>query len=303
MFTSYYNESIRKVEVAFGSLFNNIQLKKTNSSGVVEYHRVPLSYGPKEKFLRRIEQQSSISNSTKVLITLPILGFNITDISYDGGRKRNTIQRRRNHVAGGSAEYMRYNYTEVPYNFNISLYGFVRHMNDSLQIMEQILPYFTPEFNVTINFNDVHKKVDIPIILNTVSMEEDYEGEFDTRRNITTEFSFTVKGNVYGPIKKNHVIAYTETTFFNLFDEQWSSSGPTGAMSRIDVGISGASLDTTLGIAGASISDYTTYTNIYSAGTSGTTGGDPGGTYGWTHIDTYGNTYYGAYRYPPAPNE
>ena len=300
MFTPFYNESIRKIVVAFGSLFNNIQLRSTNSNGDLELIRVPLAYGPKEKFIRRLEEQSSISNSTKVQITLPTLGFNITDITYDSSRKRNTMQKRRKHVSGASAEYMSYNYAEVPYNFSISLYGFTKTMNDSLQIMEQVLPYFTPEFNVTVNFNDVNKKVDIPIILNNVTLEEDYEGDFDTRRNITTQFDFTVRANVYGPIKKSAVIAYTETSFFNLFDDNYLSSGPTGAFSRIDVGISGSSTDTSLAISGASIGDYTVYTNIYSRGPSGTTAG---GTYSYTNIDTYGNTYADAYKYPPAPNE
>lgn len=299
MFTPYYNESIRKIVVAFGSMFNDIQLRQTNSLGDLELIRVPLAYGPKEKFIRRIEEQSSISNSTKVQITLPILGFNITDITYDSTRKRNTMQRRKTHVAGSTAAYMSSNYTEVPYNFNISLYAFTRTMNDSLQIMEQILPYFTPEFNVTVNFNDVNKKVDVPIVLQSVSLEEDYEGDFDTRRNLTSEFSFTVKANVYGPVKKSNVIAYTETTFFNLFEENYLTSGPSGALSRIDVGVSGSSFDTSLPISGASIGDYTVYTNIYSQGASGTAGG----TYSYSNIDTFGNTYADAYKYPPAPNE
>lgn len=300
MFTPYYNESIRKIVVAFGSMFNDIQLRQTNSSGDLELIRVPLAYGPKEKFIRRIEEQSSISNSTKVQITLPILGFNITDITYDSTRKRNTMQKRRTHVAGSSAEHMSFNFTEVPYNFNISLYAFTRTMNDSLQIMEQILPYFTPEFNVTVNFNDVNKKVDVPIVLQSVSLEEDYEGDFDTRRNLTSEFSFTVKANVYGPVKKSSVIAFTETTFFNLFEENYLTANPSGALSRVDVGISGSSSDTSLSISGASIGDYTLYSNIYSAGPSGSTAG---GLYSYTNIDTLGNTYADAYKYPPAPNE
>lgn len=300
MFTPYYNETIRKIVVAFGSLFNDIQLRQTNSNGDLELVRVPLAYGPKEKFLRRIEEQSSISNSTKVQITLPILGFNITDITYDSTRKRNTMQKRRRHVSGASAEYMSFNYTEVPYNFNISLYSFTRTMNDSLQIMEQILPFFTPEFNVTINFNDVNQKVDVPVVLQSVSLDEEYEGDFDTRRNLTSEFAFTVKGNVYGPVKKSEVIVATETTIFSLFDENYLTSGPSGALSRIDVGVSGSSSDRSLAISGASIGDYTVYTNIYSQGPSGTTAG---GTYSYTNIDTFGNTYADAYKYPPAPNE
>ena len=108
MFRHFYNESIRKIVVAFGSLFNDIEIEQTNSGGTKEYVRVPLSYGPKEKFLRRIEEQSSISNSTRVMITLPRLGFDITEISYDGQRKRNTMNKRVTNLPGATGGLMRY---------------------------------------------------------------------------------------------------------------------------------------------------------------------------------------------------
>jgi hypothetical protein len=293
MFNSYYNESIRKLIVAFGSLFNNIQIQNTNSGGDSQLIRVPLSYGPKEKFIRRIEESSSISGSTKVLITLPRLGFNITDIVYDPARKRNTVGKRYYYKTGATGGHPSYSYSEVPYNFNMSLYSFTRTMTDSLQIMEQILPYFTPEFNVTMRFSDLNPKVDIPIILTGVNMEEEYEGDFDTRRNITAQYDFTVKSSVFGEVKQRNTILYTETTFFELVGDGYKSSGPTGAMSRIDVGVSGASSD---GGAGFTSNNYLTYTNIYTIGPSGGSTGYTGGRY---NMDTYGNTYMGASYNPP----
>ena len=284
MFRSYYNESIRKLVVAFGSLFNNIQIKNTNSSGTEEIIRVPLSYGPKEKFLRRIEEASSITNSTKVQITLPRLGFNITNIQYDPQRKRNSLSRTYHYPTGATAGFPSYSYAEVPYSFDFSLYGFTRTMTDALQITEQILPYFTPEFVVSINFDNVNDAVDIPSVLNNVIMEEDYEGDFDNRRSITTQYDFSVKSYVYGETKKANTILYTESTFFEMVEDNYLRSGPTGAMSRVDVGVSGASASGSV-----TAGNFVSYTNIYSRGPSGS-----GMTSGQRYIDTYGNTYEGA---------
>jgi len=292
MFRSFYNESIRRLVVAFGSLFNDIRLQTKDSSGNPEYIRVPLSYGPKEKFLRRIEETSSISDPTKVQITLPRLGFNITDISYDPTRKRNTLQQRRTILSGGTGGLAASSYAEVPYNFSFSLYGFVKNMTDALQMTEQILPYFTPEFNVTVNFNDLNKRVDIPIILNNVLIEEEYEGDFETRRNITTQYDFIVKSYVFGELKKKSTILYTENTFFSLVgDNHLIGSGVTGAISRVDVGVSGPSL----GSEGATMNNYTMYTNIYTRGPSGST------LDGQRNIDVYGDTYAGASYNAPNP--
>ena len=297
MFTPFYNESIRKLIVAFGSLFNNIQVQNTNSSGNKELIRVPLSYGPKEKFIRRIEEASSISDSTKVQITLPRLGFNITGIAYDGQRKRNTLGKRFNfkdsNNAGTSGGYPSFSFSEVPYNFNISLYSFTRNMTDNLQIMEQILPYFTPEFNVTVNFGTLNPKVDIPVILTGVNLEEEFEGDYDTRRNLTAQYDFTVKSSVFGQVKQKHTVLYTETTFFDLVGDNYKLSGPTGALSRVDVGVSGTSSGINTMATGG---NFTTFTNVYVQGSSA--GGNTGS--GSQHfIDAYGNTYPGASYNPP----
>jgi len=299
MFTPFYNESIRKLIVAFGSLFNNIRISTTNSQGETDHIKVPLSYGPKEKFLRRIEESSGISDHTKVQITLPRLGFNITDMTYDSTRKRNTIQRRYYHPKGYTYDggHRAFEYSEVPYNFNISMYGFTRTMTDALQITEQVLPYFTPDFIVTVKFDEnAHSKVDIPFVLNNVTIEEEYEGDFQDRRNITTQYDFSAKSYIYGPRKNSKVILFTENTFYSYFGtttdlENVSVQGLTGALGRVDVGVSGASTD---GGTGYSAGNYITFDNRYSLGPSGS-----GPILGPRYIDTFGNTFAGASYNPP----
>ena len=282
MFTHFYNESVRKLVVAFGSLFNDIVISRKDSSGTeTEKIRVPLSYGPKEKFITRLNNFNSLSETAKSEITLPRLGFEISDVTYDSSRKRNTLNKSRFTTQTGEGLTLDFAYAEVPYNFSFALSAFTRNMDDGLQIMEQVLPFFTPEFTVSINFTSLHDKIDIPIILNSVALVEDYEGNFDTRRNIQIDFSFTAKSYVFGPTKNSSVIRQTKTVFFNDGLSDWiygptgaTSAGATGALSRVDVGLSG---DT------GTVSGYTAETNIFVRGATGSTAGPP--------IDAQGNTF------------
>lgn len=187
---TYYNESIRKLVTAFGALFNSIYIiRKDENQQITEKLRVPLMYGPKEKFIYRLKNESQISDETHVQTTLPLMGFDMTSIMYDVNRKINRLTRK---VQQG-----RSSYSEVPYNISFGLYVFTRNIDDNLQIVEQILPYFTPEFMISINIDELYPSVDIPIILNSVAMNEDYEGSYDVRRSVTSLFDFTVKGYVY----------------------------------------------------------------------------------------------------------
>tara|TARA_Y100001963_G_scaffold103782_1_gene142945 strand:- start:29513 stop:30427 length:915 start_codon:yes stop_codon:yes gene_type:complete len=299
MFGQFYNGAMRNMVIAFGSLFNNIVIKRTGSS---ESIRVPLAYGPKEKYLRRANDPSSISDDTKVQITLPYMSFEITNMGYDSARKRNTIHKRLKVAANDSSRYER-QFTEVPYDLEFSLYVMVRHMEDGLQIVEQILPFFTPEFNVTMNFTEINNKVDIPIVLNAVSLDEEYEGDFDARRNIIFTLTFSCKSYVYGPIKTQEIIRTVQTRFFEMQDlvisgfsgganhnigltGQVGITGATGALSRVDIGVSGAT------VSGAT---YDTETNLYVRGGTGLHGLCAGGGCGpgyvgpW-FIDVFGNT-------------
>jgi hypothetical protein len=187
---TYYNESIRKLVTAFGALFNSIYvIRKDENQQITEKIRVPLMYGPKEKFIYRLKNESQISDETHVQTTLPLMGFDMTSITYDVNRKINRLTRK---VQQG-----RSSYSEVPYNISFGLYVFTRNIDDNLQIVEQILPYFTPEFMISINIDELYPSVDIPITLNSVAMNEDYEGSYDVRRSVTSLFDFTVKGYVY----------------------------------------------------------------------------------------------------------
>lgn len=187
---TYYNESIRKLVTAFGALFNSIYIiRKDENQQITEKLRVPLMYGPKEKFIYRLKNESQISDETHVQTTLPLMGFDMTSIMYDVNRKINRLTRK---VQQG-----RSSYSEVPYNISFGLYVFTRNIDDNLQIVEQILPYFAPEFMISINIDELYPSVDIPITLNSVAMNEDYEGSYDIRRSVTSMFDFTVKGYVY----------------------------------------------------------------------------------------------------------
>jgi len=186
---TYYNESIRKMVTAFGALFNSIYLIRKENNTITEKIRVPLTYGPKEKFIYKLTSESNITDETHVQITLPIIGFDMTSILYDTNRKINRLTRK---IVDG-----RSSYSEVPYNINFGVYVFTRNIDDNLQIVEQILPYFAPEFMVTISMDEIYPAVDIPIVLNSVAMNEEYEGTFETRRAVTSMFDFTMKGYVY----------------------------------------------------------------------------------------------------------
>jgi hypothetical protein len=224
MFTvgqSYYNESIRKIVLAFGSIFESIYITRYNVDGTEkEKIRVPLGYGSKEKFIWRLSQESSISQNSRVQIVLPKLGFEITTMVYDPTRKINrTIQRA--DVVGGVYKNA---YAEVPYVINFALYAFTRNMDDMLQIIEQIVPYFAPDYTVTIKMNDLHQSVDIPFVLNNVSLDENYEGTFDTRRALISSFDISVKSYIY-PNICGSTGGLIERTDVNFYDGEDSVSG------------------------------------------------------------------------------
>lgn len=211
-FQPFYNEAIRKAVVAFGSLFNQIYFNKKDENNVtVETIRVPLNYGPKEKFIQRLKYESSITDTTHVRMSLPRMGFEITSYLYDSERKLNRLNQKYGYLNGNLSTFI-----EVPYNINFGLYLFTRNLDDNLQIIEQILPYFAPDFTVTLNMNELNKQVDVPITLNSLTTIEDYEGDYDTRRSVNSVFDFTMRSYVYGPIKTD--VALIEDVELNFFD-------------------------------------------------------------------------------------
>jgi len=212
MFNYHNNESLRKLVVGFGNLFNDMYVGKYDKNNtLVEKDRVPLTYGPKEKFIRRIKEVSTISDVTRSRITLPRMGFEMLGMSYDPTRKANKLRKTGGTITNGAQAY---NYAEVPYLVNFGLYTFTRNIEENLQLVEQILPIFAPEFIISMNFNDLNKKVNVPIILTSSGISEIYEGDFSETRSITTTFSFIAKTYVYGEIKEQGVIENAELRMF-----------------------------------------------------------------------------------------
>jgi len=197
--TYFYHQTSRKMVVAFGSLFNNIEVRRTDSSdAVTEVIKIPLSYGPKDKMLVRISQDPNLN--PKVALTVPRMGFELTSMTYDGARKLNTMGR---NVKKGTTG-LKKQFNPVPYNWDFSLYVFVKNAEDGTQILEQILPFFTPDFTVTMTLvSGMTVKMDIPLVLNSVSSEDTYEGDFATRRSIIWTLSFIMKGFLYPSVTDN----------------------------------------------------------------------------------------------------
>ena len=211
MFGHFYNEGMRKMTIAFGQIFNNIQIKRKDSSGaVVQSIKVPLAYAPKEKFLVRLDQQPSLSER-EFAITLPRLGFEISGIEYDASRKLTKVQKFKHIKDNIDGKVLNYNYMPVPYNISYQLYCFTATAEGGLQIVEQILPYFQPDYTVTINvIPELGIKRDVPIILNSVNYEDSYSGDFESRRAVIYTLGFTAKTYLYGPASTQKVIKETQ---------------------------------------------------------------------------------------------
>ena len=201
----FYNQIVRKNIVAFGTLFNNITMKSTDPSDgtVLEEQKVPLAYGPKQKFLVRLEENNS---SRKVAITLPRLYFEMTSIDYDPTRKTSPIQKYKTIIDGNGGE-VRVQYVPVPYNLSFELGVIAKSQDDALQITEQILPYFQPSFSITLNMiPDMNEKRDVAIVLNGISGEDEWDDTFMQRRYIAYTLNFTMKSYLYGPYNKSDII-------------------------------------------------------------------------------------------------
>ena len=201
----FYHETIRKVIVSFGTMFNNINLVRKDSSGnISQSMKVPLAYGPREKFLVRLREDADLSKT--IAITLPRIGFEIANLSYDPTRKLNRVQKFKK-VKGSKASQLDTQFMPVPYNIDIELFVMAKQSDDALQIVEQILPYFQPDYTFTINDQpDMGIKRDVPIILNSIAYEDTYQGDFTTRRALIYTLSFTAKFYLYGPVTSSKVI-------------------------------------------------------------------------------------------------
>ena len=197
--TYFYHEIIRRTVISFGTLFNDINIRHKDSSGdSISQMKVPLAYGPIQKFLARIEQQPELNKP--IAMTLPRLSFEMTSIQYDATRKANITQT----FKASDGTNLKKVYLPVPYNLGFQLNLIAKLNDDALQVVEQILPYFQPSFNLTVDLIDsIGEKRDIPVVLDNVSFTDDYEGDFSTRRILIYTFNFTAKTYLFGPIAES----------------------------------------------------------------------------------------------------
>ena len=205
----FYHKKIRNTVIAFGTIFNNVNIKRLDSSGnPLQNIKVPLSYSPKEKFLARLDAQQDLTgDDSKVAITLPRMSFEITGYSYDATRKLNKNQKITKVTTNADTTKLNNQYMPVPYNVNFSLNVYTANSDDGLQIIEQILPFFQPDYTVTmIEDRTMDTKRDIPFILNSVDYEDSYTGSLTSMRRIIYTLSFTAKVYLYGPISTSAVI-------------------------------------------------------------------------------------------------
>lgn len=208
MFGASYNHGvIRKYIIMFGSMFNDIDISRYDKTGArIQSIRVPIAYGPKEKFLARLRQDPDLDRA--VATQLPRMSFEVTDMSYAPTRTLNKLQR--NTSLGSTASALTSQFTPVPYDINITLSAMFANNEDAVQVVEQILPYFRPEFTHSVKLvPETGQYFDIPTVLNGMTIEDTYESDFQTRRAIIYSFQFVVKGYIFGPVSNKGVIKRT----------------------------------------------------------------------------------------------
>lgn len=206
--THFYHEKIKKSVAIFGRMFNNLYVLRKNSSGaVISQVKVPLSYAPKQKYLERIREQADLTDNSQVAIKLPRMSFEITSFNYDLTRQLSKISKFQSQ--GTAKENRRKYFTPVPYDINFQLNIYAKAQDDALQIVEQILPFFNPQYALTINpFPDLYPnlKEDIPIIMQGMSFSDDFDGDLASRRTIIYTLDFVMKVSFYGPVTSSDII-------------------------------------------------------------------------------------------------
>lgn len=212
--TIFYWKCVKNVITQFGDIFKNIRIIRPNEDGSANQTiKVPLSYGPREKWLSRITEEPKLDDAEKVLVTLPRLSFEITGFEYDAARKLPRMNQFRS--VDQNDDGIRSQFTPVPYNLNITLWSLTKTQEDGLQIIEQIIPWFGPDYTVSINqIPPMGIVQDVPFILKSVVSEDDYEGDYKKRRSVIYTLNFTAKMQFFGPVTNpaviKHIIANIE---------------------------------------------------------------------------------------------
>ena len=211
---TWNHDSLRKYIIIFGTVFNDIYINRLSATNeVLQTLKVPLTYGPKEKVLARLDQNPQMDN--QIGIVLPRISFEMSTLEYDSTRKLNTLNKlTKQSATAGTDDEVKYQYQPVPYDMQFEMNILVKNAEDGTRIVEQIVPYFTPDFTVSVNLvPEVDGPRDIPIILNSITSQDQYEGSFEQRRALIWTLNFTMKGYLYGPTKKSKLIKIAETTF------------------------------------------------------------------------------------------
>jgi len=207
--SQYYNQTLRRYIVMFGNMFNDMVVQRLNSSNaVIQSIGVPLTYSPKEKYLARLAADPDLTRS--LAIQLPSISFEMLNMSYDGTRRLTGSTKNVAHTSS-DLNRIRSQYVPVPYNMNFVLYIYSRNADDAAQIIEQIIPYFGPEWTNSVNLiPSMGITLDIPTVLNSISSEDSYEGDFATRRALIHTLDFTVRGYFFGPVRTSGIIKRTQ---------------------------------------------------------------------------------------------
>lgn len=211
----FYFQTTRRLIIAFGSMFNNIMIDRKDDAGnLIQTMKIPLSYGPKQKYLSRIQAQPNLENR-QFEISLPRMAFDITGFKYDPTRKYPPL----NTTAVGNGLTANTQYSATPYDMTINLYVMTKNQDDGLQIVEQILPYFNPVYNLNmIDIPELDIRRAVPVSLDSVSFDDVYEGDFSARRVIIWTLSFTLKMNYYGPIANKPLIKSSSASLYPTAD-------------------------------------------------------------------------------------
>lgn len=211
MFDYTYNQNLRKVVVGFGSLFSEMMVKHANPDDENNplQIRVPITYAPQEKFIRRLLETSSINDGTRIETQLPRLSYMMTTVTPDPNRRRSkvnttkTMASSEGECTGSTANFVM---QEVPVNINFSLFIYTRHLDDTLQVAEQIIAQFNPDHIISLNMNGAQQNVKIPITMVSNNITERYDGDFGNRRINISSFNFLAKAYIFGKIENYTII-------------------------------------------------------------------------------------------------
>ncbi len=213
--STFYHQTLRKYVIAFGNMFNDMTVSRIDAdNNNIQTIAVPITYSPKEKWLARIRDNPDLTSQVQTI--LPRLAFEITGFEYDGTRRLPSTTRNVSTSATDSNN-LKYQRTPVPWNLNFSLHSYVRNADDGVQIMEQILPYFGPEWTNSVNLiPEMGIKMDIPTILTGMSIEDTYEGDYENRRALVQTFNFTMKCWFFGPVRNSGSDGLIKRSIINI---------------------------------------------------------------------------------------